>query len=450
MDEVAYRVAVIGAGPAGLYLAAALHAAGAGMSIDVLDRLPSPYGLVRYGVAPDHVKMKNVIGVLQRPFAGDPPVRFVGNVRVGQGGVPLEVLREHYHAVVHASGCAVDRALGVPGEDLAGSYGSGAFVSWYSGHPDFTGLDPPVDHRGVAVVGAGNVALDIARMLAKAGDELAPTDVPDPVLTSLRASQVRNVHVVIRRAPEHVRFTPAELRQIGELGNADVVVHDAGSLSAELAAAQPERRMRQNLETLLAWPDQEAPRMKLRRIHLRFLRSPVRLLGEDGRVQRIILQHNRIEDGRVVGTGEEETLDVGLVVRAIGYSAEPVPGLPFDEATGLVPNVDGRVVLDGQPIPGTFVTGWIKRGPTGVIGTNKRDAAETAAAVLADLPALPAPARPAPEQLAETLATHGVRPVDWSGWLRLDAEELRLGQVRGTDRVKVAELAAMLAATNRA
>lgn len=443
---------MIGAGPGGLYVAAALHTAGAGIAVDVLERLPAPYGLVRYGVAPDHVKMKGVITVLKAPFAGDPPVRFLGNVRVGEDrpdepAVPLAVLGEHYQAIVHASGCAVDRTLGVAGEDLRGSYGSGAFVGWYSGHPDFAALDPRLDHPGVAVVGAGNVALDLARMLARAGDELAPTDVPDPVLRALRASRVRDIHVLIRRTPELVRFTPAELRQIGELANADVVVHHENTLSPELAAAQPERRMRQNLEALLDWPDIEPPRARPRRIHLWFLRSPVRLIGEHGRVRGIVVQRNRIEDGRVVGTGEEETLDVGLVVRAIGYAAEPVPGLPFDEALGIVPNVGGRVVRDGQPVLGAYVTGWIKRGPTGVIGTNKRDAAESAAAVLADLPSLPRPARPRPEQLAETLAAYGVRPVDWTRWLRLDAAEVSLGGARGAERVKVAELAAMLEAS---
>jgi ferredoxin--NADP+ reductase len=438
---------VIGAGPSGLYAAAALLASGEPIGVDVLDRLPAPYGLVRYGVAPDHVKMKSVIRVLQQPF--DPAlVEFLGGVHVGDGGVPLDVLRQHFHAVVHATGSSVDRALGIPGEDLAGSLGSGAFVSWYCGHPDRTQLRPVLDHPGVAVVGAGNVALDVARVLAKSPDEMAATDVPDPVLDVLRASAVRDIHVLIRRGPQHIRFTPAELRQIGELANADVLVHDDGLLAAGVEPPE-DRRHRQMLDMLAAW-SAAAPAGKPRRIHLRFLRSPVRILGTGGRVSGVVVERNTIVDGRVVGTGERETLDVGLVVRAIGYDAEPIPGLPFDAATGTVPNEGGRVVRDGEPVPGAYVTGWIKRGPTGVIGTNKADAVETVAALLEDLPGLPDPADPDPAAFRAALRAHGLRPVDWTAWLRVDAEEVRRGGLRGAERVKVAELAEMLDAAHGA
>lgn len=442
-----YRVAVVGAGPSGLYAAAALVASGAPVSVDVVDRLPAPYGLVRYGVAPDHVKMKSVIRVLCQPFAAGvdgPAVEFLGGVRIGAGGLPLDVLHQHVHAVVHATGSSVDRALGVPDEDLAGSYGSGAFVSWYCGHPDFADLDPLLDHPGVAVVGAGNVALDVARVLGRSAEEMAATDVPGRVLDALRGSAVTDVHVLIRRGPQHVRFTPAELKQIGDLADADVLVHDDGLLAAGVPEPE-ERRMRQNLASLAGWVDKQ-PTGRPRRIHLRFLRSPVRLLGTDGRVSGLVVERNVIDGDRVRGTGETETLDVGLVVRAIGYDAEAIPGLPFDPSTGTVPNLGGRVVRDGVPVPGSYVAGWIKRGPTGVIGTNKGDALETVAAVLADLPALPAPAHPDPRDLRRALAEHGVRPVDWTGWLRLDAEEVHRGSLRGADRVKVERLEHMLAA----
>jgi ferredoxin--NADP+ reductase len=447
MQQRQARVAVIGAGPSGLYAAAALLAADVPVGIDVLDRLPAPYGLVRYGVAPDHVKMKSVIRVLQKPF--DPAeIEFLGGVHVGDGGVPLDVVRQHFHAIVHATGSSVDRALGIPGEELAGSLGSGAFVSWYCGHPDHTKLQPSLHHPGVAVVGAGNVALDVARVLAKTADEMAGTDVPDPVLDTLRGSAVRDIHVLIRRGPQHIRFTPAELRQIGELANADVLVHDDGVLAA--GVEEPEdRRHRQMLDMLAEWSAAE-PAGKPRRIHLRFLRSPARILGADGRVAGVVVERNAIVDGRVVGTGELESLDVGMVVRAIGYDAEPIPGLPFDPATGTVPNVGGRVVRDGEQVPGAYVTGWIKRGPTGVIGTNKADAVETVAALLEDLPGLPDPAHPDPAEFRAALAAHGVRPVDWTAWLRLDAEEVRRGGLRGAERVKVAELAEMLDAAHGA
>lgn len=451
MTSAQPRVAVIGAGPSGLYAAAALLASApeGGVNVDVIDRLPAPYGLVRYGVAPDHVKMKSVIRVLQRPF--DPAqVHFLGNVPVGrEPGVPLDVLREHYHAIVHATGSSVDRALGVEGEELHGSLGSGELVSWYSGHPDHVGLQPPLDHPGVAVVGAGNVALDVARVLAKSAEEMAATDVPDHVLDALRASAVRDIHILVRRGPQHVRFTPAELRQIGELGNADVVVHDDGLLAGDGPDRSEieDRRQNQNLDMLSEWAAAGPAGGRPRRIHLHFLRSPVRLLGSDGRVSGVVVERNEVVDGRVRGTGEQETLDVGLVVRAIGYSAEPIPGLPFDEAGGIVPNVGGRVVRDGEPVPGAYVTGWIKRGPSGIIGTNKGCAIETVSAVLEDLPSLPEPKLPAREDLLATFAAHGVEPVEWADWLRLDAEEVRLGGERGgAERVKVAELAAMVAA----
>ena len=440
------RVAVVGAGPSGLYAAAALVASDTAVDVDVLDRLPAPYGLVRYGVAPDHVKMKSVIRVLGRPF-GPGEVRFVGGVRVGDDGIPLAALREHYTAVVHAVGSAVDRRLGIPGEDLPGSIGSGAIVGWYCGHPDH-GTAPLLDTPAVAVVGAGNVALDVARVLARTPEELAPTDVPDTVLDALRRGRVRDVHVLIRRGPQHVKFTPVELRQLGDLADAEVVVHDDGLLAGGVSDEITDRRERANLAVLTEWAHATAGNAT-RRIHLRFLRSPVRILGTD-RVTGIVVERTALgPDGRVRGTGEEETLDVGLVVRAVGYTAVPIPGLPFDAESGTVPSVAGRVVdATGAVVPGEYVTGWIRRGPTGVIGTNKHDAVETAASLLADLPSLPRPAHPGPDDLGRALAAYGVRPVDWTAWLRLDAEEMRLGQARGADRVKVADLQEMLAAVH--
>ena len=451
------RVAVIGAGPSGLYAAAALAAAVGvpderAVDVDVLDRLPAPYGLVRYGVAPDHVKMKSVIRVLGRPF-GPGEIRFLGGVRVGADGLPLDVLRAHYPAVVPAPGSALDRRLGVPGEDLPGSIGSAEIVGWYCGHPDH-GVAPRLDTPAVAVVGAGNVALDVARVLARTADELAPTDVPDAVLDALRHSAVRDVHVLVRRGPQQVRFTPVELRQLGDLAAAAVVVHDDGLLDGgvpdAVLDAVTDRRERANLTVLAEWA-RATPGTASRRIHLRFLRSPVRILGADGgRVTGVVVERTTLTpDGRARGTGEEETLDVGLVVRAVGYTAAPIPGLPFDVATGTVPNEAGRVVDgSGAPVPGQYVTGWIRRGPTGVIGTNKHDAVETAGSLLADLPGLPPPARPDPDDLDAVLAGYGVRPVDWTAWLRLDAEEVRRGEARGADRIKVADLADMLAAVH--
>lgn len=439
------RIAVIGAGPSGLYTAEALLKEDPDVTVDVIDRLPAPYGLVRYGVAPDHLKMKSVIRALVGTFSDAQRVRFLGNVPVGGDGIPGDVLGEHYHALVYASGSSVDRRLGVDGEDLPGNHGSGAFVSWYCGHPDFTGLAPALDRPGAVVVGAGNVALDVARMLARPAEDLAGTDTHDEVLDALRASAIRDVHVVIRRGPQHVKFTPAELRQIGRLDDVEVLVHDDGVLAAGVEEPA-ERRMRQNLEMLTEWTHTPPGAGGRRRIHLHFLRSPVRVREDDrGRVAGVELVRNALDGEKVRATDEHETIEAGLVVRAIGYVGEPIDGLPFDEGSGTVPHEHGRVR------PGRYVAGWIKRGPTGVIGTNKGDGAETAGSVLADLPSLPAPAHPEPDSVPGRLREYGIEPVDWQAWLRLDAEEIRLGEQRGgTDRVKIAERDAMLAAARSA
>ncbi|OLM32470.1 Ferredoxin--NADP(+) reductase, actinobacterial (eukaryote-like) type [Pseudonocardia sp. Ae717_Ps2] len=440
-----HRIAVIGSGPSGLYTAEALLAGEPAVHVDVIDRLPAPYGLVRYGVAPDHVKMKSVIRALVRTFDDSDRVRFLGNVHVGPGGIPGEALREHYHAVVHATGSAVDRDLGVPGEDLAGSVGSGAFVSWYCGHPDAVGPGPLLDRPGAVVVGAGNVAVDVARVLARPAEDLAATDAHDAVLDALRASAVTDVHVLVRRDPLHMKFTPAELRGLGGLDDVDVVVHDDGLLAAGVAEPE-ERRMRQNIEMLTEWAARSATGAR-RRIHLRFLRSPVRLVDDGtGRVGAVVVERNAVDaDGRVHGTGEVETLEAGLVVRAIGYAGEPIEGLPFDPVTGTVPNEAGRVLLGGEPVRGSYVAGWIKRGPTGVIGTNKGDGAQTAESVLADLPDLATPPRPGGDAVVERMRSYGVDPVLWEDWLRLDAAEIALGERRGgTERVKIADRAEML------
>lgn len=437
------RIAVIGAGPSGLYTAEALLAGDPRVTVDVIDRLPAPYGLVRYGVAPDHLKMKSVIRALVQTFDDD-RIRFLGNVTVGDGGIPGDVLREHYHAVVYASGSSLDRQLGVEGEDLEGSVGSGTFVSWYCGHPDAVDLSPDLDRPGVVVVGAGNVALDVARVLARPAEDIAATDAHDEVLAALRDSAITDVHVIVRRGPQHVKFTPAELRQIGKLDDVEVLVHDDGVLAAGVEEPD-ERRMRQNIEMLTTWAQDPPGAGGSRRIHLHFLRSPRRLVGEDGRVSAVEVVRNEVVDGRVRATEDTETFEAGLVVRAIGYSGEPIPGLPFDDDNGTVPHEAGRVVQGDEPVRGSYVAGWIKRGPTGVIGTNKSDGAETAASVLADLDTLPAPPHPEPDAVVARLREYGIEPVDWDDWLRLDAAEIRLGSERGgTDRVKIADRDAML------
>lgn len=447
-DRVTGRIAVIGAGPSGLYTVAALLAGAQGLSVDVFDRLPTPYGLVRYGVAPDHVKMKSVIRVLRNSLEHN-DVRFFGNVWIGdahtRGDLTTGDLTDHYHAVVHATGSQLDRELEIDGEDLPGSFGAGQFVNWYCGHPDASADEFPLHSDSVVVVGAGNVALDVARVLAKSGPEMAATDVPDRVLDALHGSRVREVHMLIRRGPQHVRFTPPELRAIGDLPSAGVRLHDHGELAEEPGM---ERRAKQILGVFREWAARPDPG-KPRTIHLRFYRSPVRMLGS-GRLAGVVVERNALSGGRLAGTGETETIPAGMLVRAVGYRAAPVPGLPFDERSGTVPHEAGRVMAGDKPVTGRYVTGWVKRGPTGVIGTNKGDGTETANAVLADLSTLPEPAHPDRAHLVALLDRRGVHHIDWPGWLLLDADEMRRGVVRGgAERVKAGDLASMLAASRR-
>ncbi|MGI5129746.1 FAD-dependent oxidoreductase [Pseudonocardia sp. CA-107938] len=430
------RVAVVGSGPAGLYTVAALQSSGPPVEIDVLDRLPTPYGLVRYGVAPDHAKIKAVARVLAKPFAKG--VRFLGNVEVGRD-VTHDELLEHYHAVVYASGTENDARVGIPGEDLDGCLGSSHFVRWYNGHPDAEEHALVLDARAVAVIGAGNVALDVARVLCRTGAEMRDTDVPHRVLDALDRSRVTDVHVLIRRTPADARFTPAELFQLGELADADVILHDGGA-GVDDPATSEDRRVRLNLEafrTFAATP----PAGRSRRIHLRFLVSPRQIVG-DGRVEGIVVEHNeRSADGGISGTGRTEQIPVGAVITAVGFRGVPPAELPHDER-GVVTSVQGRVVRDGAAVPGVYVAGWLKRGPSGVIGTNKPDGAETAAAVVKDLATLST--RQVRGDLIELLNERGAQIVDWAGWLRLDDHEAGLGGPVGRGRVKVHDLASML------
>lgn len=424
-----FRVAVVGSGPAGMYTADELlkHPE---IGVDVLDRLPTPYGLVRAGVAPDHQSTKRV-GRLFGQIEQEPGFEYLLGVEVGRD-LSHDELAAHYDAVVYAVGAAADRRLDVPGEELPGSLSATDLVAWYNGHPDRQDLSVPLadlpDSGRVVVVGNGNVALDVARILTADPDRLARTDIAALPLTVLERSRVREVVVLGRRGPGQAAFTVPELVGLAALPDVNVVVDDGG---AGLDTSTP---VGARLAALA-----ERPVVPGRRtIVLRFLTSPVRLLGAD-RVEGIELVRNELKpdaDGvpRSVATGETEILETGLVLRAVGYHGRPVPGLPYDEPTGTVPNDRGRVR------PGTYVAGWVKRGPTGFIGTNKSCAQETVARVLDDLDsgALAAPAR-SRQDLVELLLGRGVRPVDRAGWLAIDAEERRRGSARGRPRVKLVD-----------
>ncbi|TNY36484.1 FAD-dependent oxidoreductase [Thermomonospora catenispora] len=441
------RVAVVGAGPAGLYAAEALIAQTDGnVQVDVLDRLPSPYGLVRYGVAPDHTSIKSIARYLQRVLE-HPAVRFFGCVELGSDVTRRELL-DCYDAVVYCTGAAVDRRLGVPGEDLPGSVAATDFVNWYCGHPDAAEHDFDLSVEEVAVIGVGNVAVDVVRILAKSAEELRDTDIPEHVIEALAGSRVRRVHLIGRRGPAQAKFTTKEVRELGELANAEIHVRpqDLESDPASAEAAERDRRVRGNLAALRAWtgpPAGDRPR----RIDVRFWLAPVEILGTR-RVEGLRLERTAPQgDGRVRGTGEFETLPVGMVVRSVGYQSVPLPGLPFDERSHVVPNEGGRIVdASGRRVPREYVAGWIKRGPTGVVGTNKSDAAETVANLLADLTA--DPDRPPPRRrIEDLLESRACRVVTYADWLNLDAAERDLARrLNRGERVKLGGWEAMRAA----
>lgn len=438
------RIAVIGSGPSGIYAAEALiKQSETFVSVDIFDRLPTPYGLVRYGVAPDHQTIKSVSKVMQKVLQ-DPRVRFLGNVEFGRD-LNLSDLRRHYDAVIYTVGASSDRHLGVPGEELPGSLSATEFVAWYNGHPDYQNLPIRLDMRGVAVVGMGNVAVDVTRILAKSADELRTTDIADHALPVLAQSQVTDIYMLGRRGPAQAKFTTKELRELGELHNADIVVRPEELQLDEKSAASiaGEPALLKNLEVLREFAAKPLTG-KPRRVHLRFLVSPVAILGE-GRVQKLRLEKNRLDEHlNAVGTGEFEELEVGMVLRSVGYKGVPLPGVPFDNRKGVIPNQAGRVLRDGQVAVGEYTAGWIKRGPSGVIGTNKADAAETVKLLLEDAPRLPLAPEPDPLAVIRLLQARGVPFVTLEDWLKLDALECALGQAQGRPRVKVVSVQKML------
>jgi ferredoxin--NADP+ reductase len=439
------RVAVIGSGPAGLYAAEALVKQTDGnVRVDVFDRLPTPYGLVRYGVAPDHKSIKSIARYLQKVLE-NPAVRFFGCVELGRDMTRTDLL-DCYDAVLYSTGAMVDRHLGVPGEELPGSIAATDFVNWYCGHPDAADHVFDLNAEEVAVIGVGNVAVDVVRILAKTADELRETDVPEQVLEALAASRVRRVHMIGRRGPAQAKFTTKELRELGELPGVSVHVRpedmELDPASAELA--ESDRHVRGNVKVLNGWtgePDDAAPR----RIDVRFWRAPVEILGTE-RVEGLRVERTTLdESGRVRGTGEYETLPVGLVLRSVGYQSVALEGVPFDERAYVVPNKGGRIIgPDGAAVPREYVAGWIKRGPTGVVGTNKSDAAETVRNLLEDLD--PEGPRP-PRTIEELLESRGLRVVTYADWLNLDTAEIELGSALGRgERVKLARWEAMRSA----
>ena len=451
------RVAIIGAGPAGFYAAERLFKeTELVIEVDLYDRLPTPFGLVRNGVAPDHQKIKSVTAAFDR-IAGNPRFRFFGHVELGSD-VSVDELKEHYHQILYSTGAQTDRPLGIPGDDLIGSHPATEFVAWYNGHPDYRDCEFDLRQERVAVVGVGNVAVDVARILCRTPDELLKTDIADYALEQLRASKVREVHILGRRGPAQAAFTAPEAKELGELADCDTIVPaDEAALDplsqASLAGAdRAELRKVEFIQEL----SRRQPAGKSKRLVLRFLVSPVELIGdENGRVKQMRLVRNVLyatDAGslRPKATDQFETLDVGLVFRSIGYRGVPLPGVPFHDSWGVIPNAGGRV-LDAdsrEPLVGQYTAGWIKRGPTGVIGTNKPDAAETVEAMLADAREgkVLSPANGTAAAAEALVQSHNVRIVTYDDWRRLDALELSHGKEQGRPRVKFTRVDDMLAA----
>ncbi|MFF1681759.1 FAD-dependent oxidoreductase [Streptomyces sp. NPDC058256] len=450
------RVAVVGSGPSGVYTAQGLvqQSQVPGVRVDVLDRLPCPYGLVRYGVAPDHEKIKSLQNNL-RAVLEDERVRFLGGVRIGPDGLPAARLRELYHAVVYCVGAATDRHLGVPGEELPGSWSATEFVSWYSAHPDCVADGFVLGARSAVVIGVGNVAVDVTRILARGAAELSPTDMPQAALTALAASEVTEISMVGRRGPSQARFTTKELRELGALPDTEVIV-DPRELELDPGYNEPSglpAANRRNVEVLRGWAA-TPPRGAARRIRLRFFLRPVELLadGGEGEGRRVgaVRFERTVPDGHggVTGTGRYEDIDAQLVLRSVGYRGVPLDGLPFDAEHGTVPHLAGRVVRDGTIAPGEYVAGWIKRGPTGVIGTNRPCAKETVTSLLEDAGMLVR--RELPEDPLVVLRAAGLAPVEWAGWQAIERAEAELGASLGRGVVKLPDWTSLLAAARTA
>ena len=432
------RVAVVGSGPAGFYAAGALLSADQPVEVDMIERLPTPWGLVRLGVAPDHPKLKTVSRAFER-IAEQPGFRFLGNVELGRDLTHDDLVRL-YDAVIYAVGAQTDRRLGIPGEDLPGSWAATELVAWYNGHPDYQQLEFDLDVERAVVIGNGNVALDVARMLALTPEELAPTDATDASIEAIAASSLREIVVVGRRGPAQAAFTTPELQEMGDLAGADVIVDPADLEGADPKDTNSER----NLAVLRDFAARE-PTGKPRRVVFRFFRSPVAILGDE-RVEGVDLVCNELDaNERAVPTDEHETISCGLVFRSVGYHGVELPGVPFDPASGTIPNERGRVS------PGVYCAGWIKRGPTGVIGTNKKDAAETVETLLEDAAA--GRLEPKPDATAVAvdalLFERGVDVVEYDGWMAIDEAERTAGEKSGRPRVKLCSWDELLAAAGR-
>ncbi|HCN38998.1 FAD-dependent oxidoreductase [Rothia sp. (in: high G+C Gram-positive bacteria)] len=432
----ALRVAIIGAGPAGIYAADILTKSeevkngDVPVAIDIFDRYPAPFGLIRYGVAPDHPRIKGIVNALHKVLdRGD--IRFFGNVEYGTD-ITLAELKDHYDAIIFATGAIKDASLDIPGVELDGSYGASDFVSWYDAHPDYP-REWPLNAKEIAVLGNGNVALDVARVLSKHADDLLVTEIPANVYEGLKASPVTDVHVFGRRGPAQIKFTPLELRELAHSRDVDIVLYDEDFQFDEASeeAMTTNSQVKVMMKTLNKWREEqkETEQTASRRLHLHFLQSPTEIMGEDGKVTGIKMERTALNgNGGVEGTGEFIDYPVQAVYRAIGYFGTELPEVGFDVERGVVTNVEGRVIDDSSvPVPGLYATGWIKRGPVGLIGSTKSDALETITHLLEDRPDLYTATQPEVDSINAHMDAKGIEYTTWEGWQKLDEHEKALG-----------------------
>lgn len=450
------RIAIIGSGPSGFYAAEHLFKQERYVEVDMYERLPTPFGLVRGGVAPDHQKIKSVTKIYDK-IAAHPGFRFFGNVEFGTD-VTREDLAEHYHAIIYAVGAQTDRNLNIPGEDLPGSHAATEFVGWYNGHPDFRDYEFDLTQETAVVVGVGNVAMDVARILSRTRDELVGTDIADYALDALAHSNVKTVYVLGRRGPAQAAFTNPEIKELGQMAGAEIIIDPAeitlDELSREELITNPDRTAEKNLQTMQLYAERERG-SKPRQIIMRFLASPVEIIG-DGHVEAVKIVRNELyrdNNGRLRprATDKTEIIPAGLIFRSVGYHGVSLPGVPFYDAWGIIPNAEGRVLTahDSElTVTGDYVVGWIKRGPSGIIGTNKPDSVQTVERLLEDLNAekLLNPANPSRAALESLLDARGIRYVTYAGWQAIDAAEQARGAEAGRPRVKFSRVEDMLAA----
>ncbi len=451
-SSVPLSVAIVGSGPSGFYSTEALIKSGINVEIDLIDRLPAPYGLVRSGVAPDHPKLKQAIEVYKK-IAQSNEFNFVGNVTVGRD-IEAEELQRTHHAVIYTCGAETDRKLGIPGEELAGSHTATEFVGWYNGHPDYRNLNFDLSHETAVVIGQGNVAADVARILAKSVDELKHTDIAQHALDALASSQVRKIYVVGRRGPAQAKFTSKELKEFLEIENCrpyiDPVELELNSTSLQELDAKEGRGNKRNIEIFRKFAESEDTG-KQRTCISTFLKSPIRLQGVD-RLQKVVFEENDLSGElfkqSAKGTGRTMELECGLLFRSIGYNGVPVPGVPFNDRWGTIPNRAGRITSEqeGAVLPGLYTAGWIKRGPSGIIGTNRACAVESVNALLEDVDQLVAEDKPGRNGLYAILERNGVQHINFAQWEKIDAAEIAAGSPKGKPREKFTYYNEMLAA----